>query len=53
VNYFLERSTSLAEPAAFTPLATNLAGQPSTTSYIDTSDVGGSPWFYLVGVSTQ
>jgi hypothetical protein len=52
VNYFLERSTNLAAPV-FVPLATNLFGQPGTTSYTDYSAIGPGPWFYRVGVSGQ
>ncbi len=51
VNYFLERTTNLAAPPAFTPLATTIAGQPSTTTYMDTNAIGSGPWFYRVGVS--
>jgi Bacterial TSP3 repeat len=53
VNYFLERSS--AASSAFTPLATNIPGQPGTnsyTSYTDTNAIGAGPWFYRVGVST-
>ncbi|MCX6926308.1 MAG: hypothetical protein NT154_24345, partial [Verrucomicrobia bacterium] len=48
VSYFLERSTNLASP--FTPLATDLPGQPGTTIYTDTSAAGLAPLFYRVGV---
>jgi hypothetical protein len=51
-NYFLERGTNLAASPAFTPLAVNLAGQPGTTTYMDTNAVGSGPFFYRVGVST-
>jgi hypothetical protein len=51
VNYFLECSTRLA-PSAFTALATNIAGQPGTTTYTDTNAVGSGPFFYRVGVGT-
>ena len=51
VSYFLERATSLSVSPSFTPLATNLSGQPGTTTYTDTNAVGAGPWFYRVGVS--
>jgi hypothetical protein len=41
VNYFLERSTSLAAPSAFTLVATNIDGQPGMTTYIDRNAVWG------------
>jgi hypothetical protein len=49
-SYVLERSTNLATPMLFTPLATNLVGQPGTTTYTDTNAVGPGPFFYRVGV---
>ena len=52
VSYFLERATSLSVSPSFTPLATNLSGQPGTTTYTDTNGVGAGPWFYRVGVTT-
>ena len=48
VNYFLERSASLAAP--FTLLATNILGQTGTTSYGDTNAAGKGPFFYRVGI---
>jgi hypothetical protein len=50
VNYFLERCTNLASPPAFTPLSTNLPGQPGTTTYADTNAASPAPLFYRVGV---
>jgi hypothetical protein len=50
VNYFLERSTNLGASGPFTPLATNLPGQPGTTAYTDTNGAGAWPHFYRVGV---
>jgi hypothetical protein len=52
VNYFLKRSTSLATSAAFALLATNIPGQPSTTTFTDTNGIGAGPWFYRVGVGS-
>ena len=46
--YFLERGTNLASPLA--PLASNLPGQPGTTSYTDTNAAPLAPLFYRVGV---
>ena len=50
VNYFLERSTNLASPRVFTPLATGIPGQAGTTSYTDTNAARLAPLFYRVGV---
>ena len=50
VKYFLERSTNLSATPRFTPLATNLPGQPGTTTFTDTNAVGPLPRFYRVGV---
>jgi hypothetical protein len=50
VNYFLERSMNLGASVPFTPLATDLPGQPGTTAYTDTNAAGASPLFYRVGV---
>ena len=49
VNYVLECSTNLAATPRFTPLAANLPGQPSTTTYKDTNAAGPGPFFYRVG----
>ena len=50
VSYFLERSANLASPFAL--LATNITGQPGTTSYADTNAAGAGPFFYRVGVKS-
>ena len=50
VNYFLECSTNLSATPCFTGVATNLPGQPGTTTYTDTNAVGAGPFFYRVGV---
>jgi hypothetical protein len=51
VSYFLERSTNLAPPLFFTPLATAIPGQPGTTTFTDTNAASMAPLFYRVGVS--
>jgi len=48
VNYFLERSESLASP--FTPVAMNIVGQAVTTSYADTNAASAGPFFYRAGL---
>jgi hypothetical protein len=49
VSYFLESSTNLA--ASFTLVATNIPGEPGTTSYAETNAAGAGPFFYRVGVT--
>jgi hypothetical protein len=49
VSYFLERATTLAVPS-FTPLATNIPGQPGTTTFIDTNATAAGQSFYRLGV---
>ena len=51
MNYFLERSTNLAASPLFTPLATNIVAESSTTTYADTNALGSGPFIYRVGVS--
>jgi hypothetical protein len=51
VNYFLERSASLASPFAL--LATNILGRAGTTSWADTNAAGAGAVFYRVGVKGQ
>jgi len=50
VNYFLERSATLASP--FTDVATNILGQAGTTIYADTNATGPGPFFYRVEVKS-
>jgi hypothetical protein len=52
VSYFLERCTNLAALAPFSLLATNLPGQPGTTSFTDTNSANLAPLFYRVGVTS-
>jgi hypothetical protein len=49
VSYFLDRSTDLS-PSSFTPLASDILGQPGTTTFMDTNAVTGPRLFYRVGV---
>ena len=48
---YKERSTNLAVLSAFTSIATNIPGQPGTTTYTDTNATAAGPRFYRVGVS--
>ena len=50
LHYFLERGADLGAQPSFLPLATNIVGQPGTTSFTDTNAVGAGPFFYRVGV---
>jgi hypothetical protein len=50
VIYFLERSTSLGASPHFVCVASNLPGQPGTTTYTGTNAAGAGPFFYRVGV---
>lgn len=49
-NYWLERTTNLAPPAAFSMIASNLPGQAGKTTYADTNAVVTGANFYRVGV---
>ena len=49
-SYFLERGTNFGAQPAFSTLATNLAGQPGTTSFSDTNAAGSRFIYYRVGV---
>jgi hypothetical protein len=50
VSYFLDRSTNLLAPPRFSPLASNLLGQPGVTIYTDTNAAAVPRLFYRVGV---
>jgi len=50
LNYFLERGIDLGTQPHFLPLATNIVGQPGTTTFTDTNAVGPGPFFYRVRV---
>jgi hypothetical protein len=50
INYFLERTTNLAAPGSFAPIATGILGQDGVTSYSDTNLLGSGPVFYRVVV---
>ena len=50
VSYFLERGTNFGDTPRFEPVATNIAGQPGTTSFTDTNAAALAPRFYRVGV---
>jgi hypothetical protein len=49
-SYLLEWSTDLSATPAFLPLATNLPGQPGTTTFTHTNGAGLVPCFYRVAV---
>lgn len=49
-SYWLERANDLGAQPVFSIIATNLPGQPSTTSYLDTTAISSGPFFYRVGV---
>jgi hypothetical protein len=50
INYFLERSTNLAAPFMFTPVAMNIPGQAGMTTFTNTNTPGAGTLFYRVGV---
>ena len=50
VDLFLECSTNLSLSTRFTLVATNLPGQPGTTTCTGTHAVGPGLLFYRVGV---
>jgi hypothetical protein len=50
ISYFVERSTNLGHPPAFSLLQSNIVGQPGTTTYTDTNAAVPGPFFYRIGV---
>jgi parallel beta-helix repeat protein len=49
-NYWLDHASSLTSLPSFSIVASNIAGQLSTTTYADTNAIGPGPFFYRVGV---
>jgi hypothetical protein len=49
-TYTVERAGDFTSPSPFTPFATGIAGQPSTTTFIDPGAVGWDGAFYRVWV---
>jgi hypothetical protein len=49
-SYFLERTTEIVPPPAFSNVASNIIGQAGTTTYTDTNAIGDGLFFYRVGV---
>jgi hypothetical protein len=50
VNYFIQRSSDLGAQPPFSTIQSNIIGQASMTSYIDTNAVVSGKFFYRVGV---
>jgi hypothetical protein len=50
VKYFLERASDLGALPAYTPMATNILGQPGSTTFTDTKAFAPGRFFYRIGV---
>ncbi len=50
ITYYIQSGTDLGAPSPFTTIQSNIAGQPLTTSYTDTTADNGDSVFYRVGV---
>jgi hypothetical protein len=50
-SYFLERSTALGASVSFTAIATNIVGQPGTTTFNDVRSAQAETRYYRVGVT--